>query len=149
MYAAHNPDVKAAVAWYGAPARRPFAAGRQDALDVARQIKAPVLGLYGGADAGIPNDTVEKMFAALKAAGNAKSEITLYPDTPHAFHADYRPSYRKQQAEDGVEQDAGVVEAKPVKTSLKRRPPASTLLMASMIRRSRSTPSPSARNASL
>jgi carboxymethylenebutenolidase len=59
-----------------------------------------VLGLYGGADAGIPNDTVERMRAALKAAGKP-SEIHSYSDTPHAFHADYRPSYRKEAAEDG------------------------------------------------
>jgi carboxymethylenebutenolidase len=59
-----------------------------------------VLGLYGAADAGIPNDTVERMRAALAAAGDA-SEIVLYPDMPHAFHADYRPSYRKDAAEDG------------------------------------------------
>jgi carboxymethylenebutenolidase len=65
-----------------------------------RDLNAPVLGLYGGADTGIPNDTVEKMQAAIKAAGKP-SEIVLYPDTPHAFHADYRPSYRKQQADDG------------------------------------------------
>jgi carboxymethylenebutenolidase len=70
-------------------------------LDVARQIKAPMLGLYGGADAGIPNDTVEKLGAALKTAGNTKSEIIIYPNTSHAFHADYRPSYRKEAAEDG------------------------------------------------
>ena len=60
-----------------------------------------MLGLYGGDDPGIPNDTVEKMFAALKAAGNARTEVVIYPDTPHAFHADYRPSYRKDKAEDG------------------------------------------------
>jgi carboxymethylenebutenolidase len=70
-------------------------------LDVAREIKAPMLGLYGGADGGIPNDTVEKLGAVLKAAGNTKSEIVIYPNTPHAFHADYRPSYRKEAAEDG------------------------------------------------
>ncbi len=99
MYAAHNPNVRAAVAWYGATTRS-FHPGDKTPLDVAPQIKAPVLGLYGGADGGIPNDTVEKMFAALKAAGNAKSEFTIYPDTPHAFNADYRPSYRKAQAED-------------------------------------------------
>jgi carboxymethylenebutenolidase len=69
-------------------------------IDVVDRINAPVLGLYGGADAGIPNDTVDRMRAALKAAGK-KSEIHTYPDTPHAFHADYRPSYRKEQAEDG------------------------------------------------
>lgn len=99
MYAAHNPNVKAGVAWYGFTARA-FAAGDKAALDVAAQIKTPVLGLYGGADGGIPNDTVEKMYAALKTSGNAKSEYTIYPDTPHGFNADYRPSYRKQQAED-------------------------------------------------
>jgi carboxymethylenebutenolidase len=68
---------------------------------VAASVKAAVLALYGGADPGIPNDTVEKMMAALKAAGNTQSELVIYPDTPHAFHADYRPSYRKEQAEDG------------------------------------------------
>jgi len=100
MYAAHNPNVKAAVAWYG-PTARAYAAGDKPALDVAPQIKGAVLGLYGGADGGIPNDTVEKMFAALKAAGNTKSAYVIYPDTPHAFYADYRPSYRKDAADDG------------------------------------------------
>jgi carboxymethylenebutenolidase len=99
MYAAHNPDVDAAVAWYGRVAGV-FHAGDKAPQDVVGQIKAPVLGLYGGADAGIPNDTVEKFFASLKAAGNTRSEYVLYPDTPHAFHADYRPSYRKDKAED-------------------------------------------------
>ena len=100
MYAAHNPSLAAGVAWYGnvATGRYP---GDKGAIDVVDRIKAPVLGLYGAADSGIPNDTVEKMRAALKAAGNTRSEIILYPDTPHAFHADYRPSYRKEQAEDG------------------------------------------------
>jgi carboxymethylenebutenolidase len=100
MYAAHNPQLAAGVAWYG-----PLASGRfpgdKGAIEVAERIKAPMLGLYGGADGGIPNDTVEKMRAALRAAGNTRSEIVLYPDTPHAFHADYRPSYRKAQADDG------------------------------------------------
>jgi carboxymethylenebutenolidase len=100
MYAAHQPALKAGVAWYGALASGRYP-GDKSALEVAAQIKAPMLGLYGGADAGIPNDTVEKMREALKAAGNTKSEIVIYPDTPHAFHADYRPSYRKEQAEDG------------------------------------------------
>ncbi|MFT3665143.1 dienelactone hydrolase family protein [Piscinibacter sp.] len=100
MYAAHNPALKAGVAWYGAVARA-FHTGDKTALDVAAKVKAPVLGLYGAADEGIPVDTVEKMMAALKAAGNTKSELVLYPDTPHAFHADYRPSYRKAPAEDG------------------------------------------------
>ena len=100
MYAAHNPGVKAAVAWYG-PVARSYHPGVRTAIDVAGQIKGAVLGLYGGADAGIPNDTVERMRDALKAAGNTRSEFVIYPDTPHAFHADYRPSYRKEQAEDG------------------------------------------------
>ncbi len=100
MYAAHNPNLAAGVAWYG-PVARAFNPGDKPALDVASAIKAPVLGLYGGADGGIPGDTLEKMRAALKAAGNTRSEIVIYPDTPHAFHADYRPSYRKEQAEDG------------------------------------------------
>jgi carboxymethylenebutenolidase len=60
-----------------------------------------MLGLYGGADAGIPNDTLERMRAALKDSGNRRSEIVVYPDTPHAFHADYRPGYRKEAADDG------------------------------------------------
>jgi carboxymethylenebutenolidase len=100
MYAAHNSGVKAAVPWYG-PVARAYFPGDKNAVDVAPQIKAAVLGLYGGDDPGIPNDTVEKMFAALKAAGNARTEVVIYPGTPHAFHADYRPSYRKDKADDG------------------------------------------------
>jgi carboxymethylenebutenolidase len=69
-------------------------------IDLVESLKAPVLGLYGGADQGIPNDTVERMQKALKAASKP-SEIVLYPDTPHGFHADYRPSYRKDKADDG------------------------------------------------
>ena len=100
IYAAHNPALQAGVAWYG-PVARAYASGDKTAIDVAPRIKAPMLGLYGGDDAGIPNDTLAQMRAALKAAGNARSEIVIYPDTPHAFHADYRPSYRKEAAEDG------------------------------------------------
>jgi carboxymethylenebutenolidase len=100
MYTAHNPAVKAAVAWYG-PVARSYFQGDKSALDLVARIKAPVLGLYGAADSGIPNDTVDKMRDALKAAGNTSSELVLYPDTPHAFHADYRPSYRKEPADDG------------------------------------------------
>lgn len=100
MYAAHNPAVKAAVPWYG-PVARSYFPGDKAALDMAGNVKAAVLALYGAADGGIPNDTVEKMVAAVKSAGNPKVELVLYPDTPHAFHADYRPSYRKEQAEDG------------------------------------------------
>jgi carboxymethylenebutenolidase len=100
MYAAHNAALKAGVAWYGAVARA-YYPGDKTAIDVASSVKAPMLGLYGGADQGIPVDTLEQMKAALKAAGNTKSEFVVYPDTPHAFHADYRPSYRKEAAEDG------------------------------------------------
>jgi carboxymethylenebutenolidase len=69
-------------------------------IDLVSSIKAPILGLYGEADQGIPVASVEKMRAALKEAGKT-AEIVLYPDTPHAFFADYRPSYRKEKAEDG------------------------------------------------
>ncbi len=100
MYAAHNPNLAAGVAWYG-PTASSYHAGDKTALDVVGQIKAPVLGLYGGADAGIPNDTVEKFGAALKAAGNTRSEMVIFPNAGHAFLADYRPSYRKQAADDG------------------------------------------------
>lgn len=100
MYAAHNPNVKGAVAWYG-PTARAYFPGDKTPLDLAATTKVPVLGLYGGADQGIPNDTVEKYFAALKAAGNSRSSFVIYPDMPHAFHADYRPTYRKETAEDG------------------------------------------------
>ena len=100
MYAAHNPALAAGVAWYGnvASGRYP---GDKGVIDVADRIKAPILGLYGGADTGIPNDTVERLRAALKAVGNVRSDIIVYPDTPHAFHADYRQSYRKEPAQDG------------------------------------------------
>lgn len=100
LYAAHNPNLRAGVAWYGRLMTDKTENQPKHPLDIVNEIRAPVLGLYGGADQGIPNDTVEKMQAALKAGGKP-SEIILYPDTPHAFNADYRPSYRKQQAEDG------------------------------------------------
>ncbi len=99
MYAGHNPALKAAVAWYG-PTNRSYAPGDKQALEIVGSVKAAVLGLYGGADSGIPNDTVKEMETRLKAAG-VKAEFVIYPDTPHAFHADYRPSYRKEAAEDG------------------------------------------------
>jgi carboxymethylenebutenolidase len=99
MYAAHNPDLKAAVAWYG-PVSRAYHAGDRSALDVVANIEAPVLGLYGGADPGIPVESTQKMEAAMKQVGKTV-EIVTYPDTPHGFMADYRPSYRKGPAEDG------------------------------------------------
>ena len=100
LYAAHNPGLKAGVAWYGRLTTDKSANQPQHPLDIVKDLKAPVLGLYGGVDQGIPNEDVDKMKAALKAAGNP-SQIVLYPDTPHGFNADYRPSYRKEQAEDG------------------------------------------------
>jgi carboxymethylenebutenolidase len=102
LYAAHNPQLKAGVAWYGrlVASAQPNPLQPQHPIDLVKELKAPVLGLYGGADAGIPTDTVERMQQALKEAGKP-SEIILYPDTPHGFFADYRQSYRKEQAEDG------------------------------------------------
>lgn len=100
LYAAHSPRLKAGVAWYGRLVGQASELMPRHPIDVAATLKAPVLGLYGGDDAGIPNETVEQMRKALQAAGNP-SEIMLYPDTPHGFHADYRPSYRKEQAQDG------------------------------------------------
>ena len=101
LYAAHNPNLKAGVAWYGRLRGDKTELQPKYPIDLAADIKAPVLGLYGGADQGIPVATVEQMREALKAAGNTTAQIKVYPDTPHAFYADYRPSYRKEQADDG------------------------------------------------
>ena len=101
MYTAHQKKIKAAVSWYGSLMPIPPAMA-QGPLDVTDQIHCPVLGLYAGADAGIPADHVERLRAGLKAFGNDKKcPIHVYPNVPHAFHADYRPSYRKAEAEDG------------------------------------------------
>lgn len=102
LYAAHG-SVKAAVAWYGRLVGQASALTPRQPVDLASGLKAPVLGLYGGQDAGIPADTIDRMKAALASGSEAAraSEFVLYPDAPHAFHADYRPSYRPQAAEDG------------------------------------------------
>ena len=100
LYAAHNAKLKAGVAWYGKVEGPAEELKPRQPIDVARDLKVPVLGLYGGADAGIPNEGVDRMREALKASGQ-RCEIHTYPDAPHAFHADYRPSYRKEPAEDG------------------------------------------------
>jgi len=100
LYSAHNPKVKAGVAWYGRLVGEPTTLTPKHPLEIVSQLKTPILGLYGGADTGIPNTTVEQMQVALK-ANNPKSQIILYPDTPHAFFADYRPSYREREAKDG------------------------------------------------
>ena len=102
LYAAHGP-VKAGVAWYGRLAGEASALTPRHPLDLAGALKAPVLGLYGEKDSGIPLDTVDKMKEALRkgSAAAQASEFVVYPDAPHAFHADYRPSFRKEAAEDG------------------------------------------------
>jgi carboxymethylenebutenolidase len=103
LYNAHNPQVKAGVAWYGRLEGDRSGLNPRHPVNVVNDLNGPVLGLYGGADGGIPNDSVERMKQAL-AQGSAaakKSEIVLYPGAPHAFYADYRPSYRKEAADDG------------------------------------------------
>jgi carboxymethylenebutenolidase len=100
LFAGHNREVKAAVPWYG-PLKPAKTAGVRTVgpLDVAGQINAPVLGLYGEADLGIPVADVKEMEATLKAAGKT-AEFVIYPGAPHAFFADYRPSYRPEAAKD-------------------------------------------------
>ena len=100
LYAAHNPRLKAGVAWYGRLDGAPSDNQPRHPIDIAANLNAPVLGLYGGQDQGIPLDDVEAMREAIKAAGKP-GDIIVYPDAPHAFHADYRPSFRKTEAEDG------------------------------------------------
>jgi carboxymethylenebutenolidase len=100
LYAAHSKRLKAGVAWYGrlvgnVTENTPF-----HPTDIAVKINAPVLGLYGGADPGIPQETIDKMEGLLRSSGK-EAAILVYPGAPHAFHADYRPSYRKEPAEDG------------------------------------------------
>jgi carboxymethylenebutenolidase len=100
LYAAHNPQLKAGVAWYGRLVGAPDDLHPTHPVDIAAKLKAPVLGLYGGKDTGIPQDTIEKMRAAVKAAAG-KSEIVVYPNAGHGFNADYRPGYDKDAAQDG------------------------------------------------
>jgi carboxymethylenebutenolidase len=100
LYSAHNPKVKAGVAWYGRLVGEASELTPKHPVDIASTLKVPILGLYGGKDTGIPLDTVEQMRARLKSS-SSKSEIIVYPDAPHAFFADYRPSYREKEALDG------------------------------------------------
>jgi carboxymethylenebutenolidase len=100
LYAAHNPGLRAAVAWYGRVEGAGTDLQPRNPTQVVQDIRAAVLGLYGGADAGIPVEGVERMRDRLQAAGKT-TEFHIYPDAPHAFFADYRPSYRKGPAEDG------------------------------------------------
>ncbi len=116
LYAAHSPDVKAGVAWYGRLVGASSPLTPKHPVEIAPILNAPVLGLYGGQDGGIPLDTVDKMKAAL-AGGSAAakaSQFVVYPDAPHAFHADYRPSYRKEAAEDGWKRALAWFKAKGV-----------------------------------
>jgi len=100
LYAAHNPQLRAAVAWYGRLTGEKTMKQQKHPIDIAVDLGAPVLGLYGGQDDGIPLESVEQMRQALHAA-NAKAEIIVYPDAGHAFNADYRPSYHAESAQDG------------------------------------------------
>lgn len=99
-YAAHSSALKAGVAFYGPLIDPPNPAWPKSPTQLAPEMKAPVLGLYGEADTGIPVASVEAMKAAL-AANKKTAEFKIYPGAPHGFHADYRPSYRKDAAEDG------------------------------------------------
>jgi carboxymethylenebutenolidase len=100
LYAAHNKDLKAGVAWYGRLVGQATELQPKYPIDLAADLKAPVLGLYGGKDQGIPLESVERMRKAVKEAKKT-AEIVVYPDAQHGFHADYRPSYSKEAAEDG------------------------------------------------
>ncbi|QMS92441.1 dienelactone hydrolase family protein [Nostoc edaphicum CCNP1411] len=100
LYAVHNPKVKAGVAWYGRLVGDATELQPKYPVDIASKLTVPVLGLYGGKDTGIPLDTVEQMRDRLKSS-SSKSEIIVYPDAPHAFFADYRPSYREKEAKEG------------------------------------------------
>ena len=103
LFAEHNGALKAGVAWYGPLAGKPTELQPKSVIDGAAQLKAPVLGLYGGQDQGITADARDTMSLALKSAPAvaADSRIVVYPDAPHGFNADYRPSYVKADAEDG------------------------------------------------
>lgn len=100
LYAAHNAAMKAGVAWYGRLVGDASDLMPKNPVDLAAELKAPVLGLYGGADQGIPVATIDRMKEACRAAGKT-CDFVVYPDAPHAFHADYRPSYRAEPAQDG------------------------------------------------
>jgi carboxymethylenebutenolidase len=100
LYAAHNPKIKAGVAWYGRLTGDKNALNPQQPIDIAANLTVPVLGLYGGQDTGIPQDSIKLTRKQLQ-KGKSGSSIIVYPDAPHAFFADYRPSYRQKDAQDG------------------------------------------------
>ena len=103
MAAARFPQLSAGVAWYGrlAVPAKPTGEVRKYPIELAAEMRAPVLGLYGGLDKGIPTADVDAMREALKAAGKTGFELITYPDAEHGFHADYRPSYNEKDAKDG------------------------------------------------
>ncbi len=100
LYAAHNPQVKAGVAWYGRLVGETNSITPRHPIDIAPTLHAPVLGLYGARDQGIPLESVDRMKAAL-AQGKSQSTFVIFPNSGHAFHADYRPSYNEADARDG------------------------------------------------
>ncbi len=103
LYSAHNKDVDAGAAWYGRLISDPKTPKNPVQptmpIDIAKDLKVPVIGFYGGLDQGIPQDTVQRMQDELK-KGKSKSEIIVYPNANHGFHADYRPSFNKEASED-------------------------------------------------
>jgi len=104
LYAAHNPTLKAGIAWYGHLDGQPDVLRPQNPLDLTAQFKAPILGLYGGLDKSISPESIAAMRTALKTAGTSAdlaSQLVVYPDAEHGFHADYRPSYNARDAADG------------------------------------------------
>jgi carboxymethylenebutenolidase len=103
MYAAHNPHLKAGVAWYGPLVGTPSDAMPSNPVDVAGQIKEPILGLYAGLDQGILAPHIAEMRQKLIDSGNIKCQFIVYPDAQHGFNADYRPSYNEADAKDGME----------------------------------------------
>ncbi|WP_410482737.1 dienelactone hydrolase family protein [Undibacterium sp. Jales W-56] len=100
MYAAHNPGVKAGVAWYGRLIGEPNPLSPSNPIDIAANLKTPILGLYGLKDTGISQESISQMTAALS-KGHSKSTFKVYENSGHAFHADYRPSYVEADAKDG------------------------------------------------
>jgi carboxymethylenebutenolidase len=109
LYAAHQPRLRAGVAWYGRLVGPRTALAPRQAVDVAGELKAPVLGLYGGQDSGIPLESVEQMKAALAAGSEPAraSSFVVYPQAGHAFHADYRPQFDAAAAQDGWQRAVG------------------------------------------
>jgi len=99
LYAAHNPKLAAGAAWYGRLEGDKTAMTPANPIDYAAVLKAPVIGFYGGKDTGISLESIERMRGALKVVGD-DSEINVYPDAQHGFNADYRPSYKQDDAQD-------------------------------------------------